>query len=152
MSAQDGPMITVLVTEENLEDVAEWCEGSLDLGPDDSVCVTARGMMALQGDVVAIVGGRPVRVTEAAALNHGRVCTDFLDFPTAWRIQNEGVTHVTPKCSTVQGDGAFLCDCGAVRTEWERRVAGQFPLLDAVIDATDPEVYAATAGQPPRTR
>ena len=47
--------------------------------------------------------------------------TDFLDFPTAWDIQRE-VGHELPHdelCSSVSG--AFLCDCGAVPNEWERR-------------------------------
>jgi hypothetical protein len=55
--------------------------------------------------------------------------TDFLDYPTAWAIQNEvgpSLDH-DPKCSSVPGHHpmagpAFLCDCGAVEREWERRV------------------------------
>ncbi len=50
---------------------------------------------------------------------------DFLDFPTAWRIANEGVEHTDPRCSYVQHNGGFLCDCGAIQVEWERRVAAQ---------------------------
>lgn len=53
------------------------------------------------------------------------VRADFLDYPTAWRIQGEGVTHTDPRCSAVQCE-AFLCDCGAVEDEWRRRVAAQF--------------------------
>ena len=48
--------------------------------------------------------------------------TDFLDFPTAWEIQNE-VGRDLPHdelCSSVYSV-AFLCDCGAVPNEWERR-------------------------------
>ena len=48
--------------------------------------------------------------------------TDFLDFPTAWEIQNE-VGRDLPHdelCSSVYS-AAFLCDCGAVPNEWERR-------------------------------
>ena len=48
--------------------------------------------------------------------------TDFLDFPTAWDIQRE-VGHELPHdelCSSVYSV-AFLCDCGAVPNEWERR-------------------------------
>jgi hypothetical protein len=48
--------------------------------------------------------------------------TDFLDFPTAWDIQNE-VGRDLPHddlCSSVYST-AFLCDCGAVPNEWERR-------------------------------
>ena len=55
----------------------------------------------------------------------GPVREDFLDFPTAWRITNEGVDHTSPRCSYVQTEGALLCDCGAIQTEWERRVAQQ---------------------------
>lgn len=50
---------------------------------------------------------------------------DFIDFPTGWRIANEGVEHTDPRCSYVQTNGALLCDCGAIRVEWERRVAAQ---------------------------
>jgi len=38
---------------------------------------------------------------------------DFLDFPTAWRIQNDGVEHADPRCSALQTSGGMLCDCGA---------------------------------------
>lgn len=58
--------------------------------------------------------------------------TDFLDYPTAWAIQNEvGPTlDHHEKCSSfpgwqamrAMGGPAFLCDCGAVEREWERRV------------------------------
>jgi hypothetical protein len=48
---------------------------------------------------------------------------EFLDFPTAWWIQGQGVTHTDPVCSAEQTDGALLCDCGAVTAEWERRRA-----------------------------
>lgn len=47
-----------------------------------------------------------------------------LDFPTAWKIQEEGLAHFDERCSAVQTEGAFLCDCGAVVAEWERRRAG----------------------------
>lgn len=47
---------------------------------------------------------------------------DFIDFPTAWWI-NDGLTeHLDPRCSAVQ-TAAFLCDCGAIQAEWERRRA-----------------------------
>lgn len=46
---------------------------------------------------------------------------EFLDFPTAWWIQGRGLTHVDPRCSAAQTEGALLCDCGAVTAEWERR-------------------------------
>ena len=48
--------------------------------------------------------------------------TDFLDFPTAWDIQRE-VGHQLPHdelCSSVYS-AAFLCDCGAIPNEWEKR-------------------------------
>lgn len=47
---------------------------------------------------------------------------DFLDFPTAWWIQEQGLTHTDRRCSAAQTE-AFLCDCGAVETEWVRRRA-----------------------------
>lgn len=51
-----------------------------------------------------------------------------LDFPTAWAIQNE-VGHTLqhgPRCSSVPGwdpisGPGFLCDCGAVLREFQRR-------------------------------
>jgi hypothetical protein len=54
-----------------------------------------------------------------------RFRTDFLDFPTAWRVQRLGLEHATRKCSAVQGDGAFLCDCGAVAIRWAELVEAQ---------------------------
>jgi hypothetical protein len=54
------------------------------------------------------------------------------DFPTAWEIQKTvGPTlDHHPRCSSVPGwdpmsGPGLLCDCGAVRTEWERRKAGK---------------------------
>lgn len=51
-----------------------------------------------------------------------------LDYPMAWAIQREvGETlDHDPHCSSVPGwhpmsGPAFLCDCGAVEREWERR-------------------------------
>lgn len=51
---------------------------------------------------------------------------DMLDFPTGWAIQRRGLEHLHPKCSAVQTDGAFLCDCGAIEAAWHllRREAG----------------------------
>jgi hypothetical protein len=56
--------------------------------------------------------------------------TDFLDYPTAWAIQKEVGTTLEhhPRCSSVPGwdpisGPGFLCDCGAVEREWERRRA-----------------------------
>lgn len=43
---------------------------------------------------------------------------DMLDYPTAWEIQNKGGLKHHPKCSSVSH--AFLCDCGAVESEWRR--------------------------------
>lgn len=50
---------------------------------------------------------------------------DFLDFPTAWAIQRAGGLEHRPRCSSVPGwdpisGPGFLCDCGAVETEWRR--------------------------------
>lgn len=55
-------------------------------------------------------------------------CPDYLDFPTAWAIQDAVGTSLNhqPRCSSVPGwdplsGPAFLCDCGAITKEWERR-------------------------------
>lgn len=55
----------------------------------------------------------------------------FLDIPTAWAIQKRGGFEHDPKCSSVPGHHPlsgphFLCDCGAVISEWEKSLAG-FP-------------------------
>lgn len=81
---------------------------------------------------------------------------DFLDFETAWRLQREGLTHTDQRCSAVQADGGFLCDCGAVITEWQRRVATQqgktAPVdtpavpVDVDVDAVQQRADAATPG------
>ena len=45
---------------------------------------------------------------------------DFLDFPTAWAIQEQygdSLNH-HPQCSSVQSP-AFLCDCGAIQQKWK---------------------------------
>ena len=49
------------------------------------------------------------------------ICPDFLDFPTAWAIQNTMNEHVKhdSKCSSVEGSyplagSCFLCDCGGL--------------------------------------
>lgn len=44
----------------------------------------------------------------------------FLDFPTAWWLAAR-VEHTDPRCSYVQHNGGFLCDCGAIEAEFERR-------------------------------
>lgn len=53
---------------------------------------------------------------------------DYLDFPTAWWIQEEpGFDHLDPRCSAVQTNGVMLCDCGAVEAEWKRQRASLSP-------------------------
>lgn len=47
-----------------------------------------------------------------------------LDIPTAWRLQREGAPDHDPKCSFLQA-AFWLCDCDAVRREYDRRVAAQ---------------------------
>jgi hypothetical protein len=49
---------------------------------------------------------------------------DFLDYPTAFAIQRETLDHHS-RCSTQPPHGGtmWLCDCGAVVREWERRSA-----------------------------
>lgn len=55
---------------------------------------------------------------------------DMLDYPTAWEIQKSvgAQLHHGPRCSAVPGHDpisgpSFLCDCGAITLEWERRRA-----------------------------
>lgn len=49
---------------------------------------------------------------------------DFLDFPTAWAIQEADDLPHNDKCSSTPGSNggmggsAFLCDCGAVTARW----------------------------------
>lgn len=49
-----------------------------------------------------------------------------LDYPTAWAIQKDRGTRLMHDelCSSLPGNPMrgphFLCDCGAVRKEWER--------------------------------
>jgi hypothetical protein len=49
---------------------------------------------------------------------------DFLDYPTAWAIQESGIEHLSPDCSAVPGSNGgmggpfFLCDCGAIEARW----------------------------------
>jgi hypothetical protein len=45
---------------------------------------------------------------------------DFIDFPTGWWLADQ-VEHTDPRCSYVQASGGLLCDCGAIRAEWQRR-------------------------------
>jgi len=47
---------------------------------------------------------------------------DYIDYPTAWWIQEQGLTHKDPRCSAAQ-TAALLCDCGAIVDEWTRRRA-----------------------------
>lgn len=67
-------------------------------------------------------GGEPVR-------------TDFIDYPTGWRIQSEtpGLEH-HPDCSALVG--GFLCDCAAMPVEWARRAIEQEPEREAEIRET----------------
>ena len=56
--------------------------------------------------------------------------TDMLDFPTAWRIQEEMTLSHDPKCSSVPGwhplsGPGFLCDCGAVEAKWREIVGNE---------------------------
>lgn len=63
-----------------------------------------------------------------------------LDYPTAWKIQKgfgETLDH-HPRCSSVPGwhpmsGPAFLCDCGAVEREWERRLRGRVAEADTEV-------------------
>ena len=52
---------------------------------------------------------------------------DYIDFPTAWWIQEQGLGHTDERCSAVQSNGAFLCDCGAVEADWKRLRAIERP-------------------------
>ena len=69
--------------------------------------------------------------------------TDFIDYPTGWRIQKEtpGLEH-HPDCSSVEGSNggmggpAFLCDCAAMPVEWARRAIEMEPEREAEIMAT----------------
>lgn len=69
------------------------------------------------------VTGAGLVCREAGALPAPCWRADFIDFPTGWHIQRQGVIHVDHRCSAVQAWGAFLCDCGAIETEWKRRRA-----------------------------
>ena len=72
------------------------------------------------------------------------VRTDFIDFPTAWRIQREVGEQLEhhPRCSSVPQDDeplagpGLLCDCAAMPTEWARRAIEQEPDREADIRAT----------------
>lgn len=70
------------------------------------------------------------------------VRTDFIDYPTAWRIQEETTLEHHPGCSSVEGSNGgmggpgFLCDCAAMPTEWARRAIEQEPEREAEIRET----------------
>lgn len=62
------------------------------------------------------------------------VRTDFIDYPTGWRIQREVGDDLDhhPRCSSP----VFLCDCGAMPKEWARRAIAQEPHREADIRET----------------
>lgn len=79
-------------------------------------------------------------MTTSEATPREPVREDFVDIPTAWRIQKEmgpRFEHIDIRCSAVEKPDAepgspdamagpgFLCDCGAVIKEWEVRVQQQ---------------------------
>lgn len=43
---------------------------------------------------------------------------DYIDYPTAWAIQKDGLNHTDDLCSAVQTNGAMLCDCDALPLRW----------------------------------
>lgn len=43
---------------------------------------------------------------------------DFIDYLTAWAIQEAGLHHTDQRCSAVQTGGGMLCDCAALPTRW----------------------------------
>lgn len=50
---------------------------------------------------------------------------DFIDFPTAWAIQESCQLEHNERCSSVPGwhpmsGSALLCDCGAIEAHWEK--------------------------------
>jgi len=54
-------------------------------------------------------------------------CPDYIDLPTAWAIQKDRGADLVhhERCSSVPGwnplsGPGFLCDCGAITTEWKR--------------------------------
>lgn len=74
---------------------------------------------------------RPMSETTA----HEPIRTDFIDFPTGWRIMREAVelTH-HENCSATAG---LLCDCIAMPLEWARRAVSQEPQLEEeIVEAT----------------
>lgn len=61
-----------------------------------------------------------------------------LDYPTAWAIQRECGDRLehAPRCSSVAGwhplaGPGFLCDCGALAREAERRAEARTPVTPA---------------------
>lgn len=71
---------------------------------------------------------------------------DFLDFPTAWRIQERTVEH-HPECSS-RPEWRLLCDCGSVQAEWERRVAAQQEARGANRGSSSESIKAADLTPP----
>lgn len=70
---------------------------------------------------------------------------EFCDFPTGWWIQDRGLTHTDDRCSAAQSGGAFLCDCGAVTAEWERRRAAHYEQC-VTVEADGSEEHAPCDG------
>lgn len=70
---------------------------------------------------VANVTGAGLVCREAGPLPAPCWRAGFIDFPTGWHIQRQGVIHVDRRCSAVQTWGGCLCDCGAIDAEWKRR-------------------------------
>jgi hypothetical protein len=64
------------------------------------------------------------------------VRTDFIDFPTGWRIVKEQPLEHHAECSFVTTGGAMLCDCAAMPVEWARRAIEQEPEREAEIQQT----------------
>lgn len=47
--------------------------------------------------------------------------TDFIDYPTGWKLQKEIGTDSPPhhpECSAHTTGGIFLCDCNAIKRHW----------------------------------
>lgn len=86
------------------------------------------GERALQG-LLAVVN-KPMKIEACDWTGVEDPYNPGVDFPTAWAIQREvgdKLEHL-PRCSSVPGwhpmsGPGFLCDCGAITREHERRKA-----------------------------